>query len=109
MENGSTDHTLEFAKEFALNHPNFLVYQEQQRGKGNAVQQGMLKARGQYRFICDADLSMPIEEIQKFLPPALTDFDIAIGLPKRRMAKVLGVAYNTLDRFIERNNLMPAK
>ena len=34
---------------------------------------------------------------------------IAIGLPKRRMAKVLGVAYNTLDRFIERNNLMPAK
>jgi len=79
VENGSTDHTLEFAKEFALNHPNFLVYQEQQRGKGNAVQQGMLKARGQYRFICDADLSMPIEEIQKFLPPALTDFDIAIG------------------------------
>lgn len=34
---------------------------------------------------------------------------IAIGLPKRRMAKVLGVAYNTLDRFIERNNLIPAK
>jgi len=26
---------------------------------------------------------------------------IAIGLPKRRMAKALGVAYNTLARFIE--------
>lgn len=30
---------------------------------------------------------------------------LAIGLPKRRMAKVLGVAYNTLERFIERKGL----
>jgi len=30
---------------------------------------------------------------------------IAIGLPKRRMAKTLGVAYNTLARFIERRKL----
>lgn len=30
---------------------------------------------------------------------------LAIGLPKRKIAKVLGVAYNTLDRFISRNNL----
>ncbi|KWF77600.1 hypothetical protein WL93_26680 [Burkholderia diffusa] len=28
---------------------------------------------------------------------------IAIGLPKRRMAKALGVAYNTLERYIDRN------
>ncbi len=27
---------------------------------------------------------------------------LAIGLPKRRMAKVMGVSYNTLDRFIDR-------
>ncbi|MBK8781963.1 MAG: glycosyltransferase family 2 protein [Anaerolineales bacterium] len=79
VENGSSDQTLALAQEFALNHPNLIVCQEQQRGKGNAVRQGMLKALGQYRFICDADLSMPIEEIQKFIPPALADFDIAIG------------------------------
>lgn len=30
---------------------------------------------------------------------------LAIGLPKRKIAKVLGVAYNTLDRFIERKKL----
>lgn len=30
---------------------------------------------------------------------------LAIGLPKRKMAKALGVAYNTLDRFIERRKL----
>jgi dolichyl-phosphate beta-glucosyltransferase len=29
--------------------------------------------------MCDADLSMPLEEISRFLPPNLTDFDVAIG------------------------------
>jgi dolichyl-phosphate beta-glucosyltransferase len=79
VENGSTDRTLEFAHEFASNHPNLIIIHEQQRGKGNAVRRGMLEAHGDYRFICDADLSMPIEEVQKFIPPALDDFDLAIG------------------------------
>ncbi len=39
----------------------------------------MLEAHGEYRFICDADLSMPIDEVQKFIPPALNDFDLAIA------------------------------
>ena len=36
-------------------------------------------ARGEYRFICDADLSMPIEEVNRFLPPVLEGYDIAIA------------------------------
>lgn len=79
VENGSSDRTLELAHEFAAKYPNLIVYQEHQRGKGNAVRHGMLEAHGTYRFICDADLSMPIEEIQKFIPPTLNDFDVAIG------------------------------
>jgi dolichyl-phosphate beta-glucosyltransferase len=39
----------------------------------------MLEAAGQYRFICDADLSMPIAETAKFLPPQLSGYDVAIG------------------------------
>lgn len=39
----------------------------------------MLSARGEYRFICDADLSMPIEDLQKFLPPRTENFDVAMG------------------------------
>ena len=66
-------------KSLPSKHSNLIICQEQQPGKGNAVQHGMLKAQGQFRFICDADLSMPIEEIQKFIPPVLTNFDIAIG------------------------------
>lgn len=79
VENGSSDHTLEIAQSFARQKNNLHVLQETQRGKGNAVRRGMLDARGEYRFICDADLSMPIEEVTKFIPPALADFDVAIG------------------------------
>lgn len=79
VENGSSDRTFEIARAFAEQHPQLRVLQNDQRGKGLAVRRGMLEARGQYRFICDADLSMPIEEVGKFIPPTLTDFDVAIG------------------------------
>ncbi|NWF64959.1 MAG: glycosyltransferase family 2 protein [Chloroflexi bacterium] len=79
VENGSTDSTYELASGFARTHANLIVIHEEQRGKGNAVRRGMLEAHGEYRFICDADLSMPIEDLPKFLPPAMDDFDIAIA------------------------------
>ena len=79
IENGSSDRTLEMAREFASRHSNLIVIHEEQAGKGNAVRRGMLEAHGEYRFICDADLSMPITELEKFLPPVLNGFDIAIA------------------------------
>jgi len=79
VENGSSDRTLELARDFAGQYPNLLVLHEDRAGKGNAVRRGILEARGEYRFICDADLSMPIEEVQKFLPPALSGFDVIIA------------------------------
>ncbi len=78
VENGSSDRTFEVAQAFAKRHESFRVLQTE-RGKGTAVKRGMLAARGEYRFMCDADLSMPVEEIPKFIPPALNDFDIAIA------------------------------
>jgi len=78
-ENGSTDKTFEVAQKFAERHKNLRVIHNEERGKGGAVQCGVREADGEYVFICDADLSMPVEEISKFLPPALKDFDIAIG------------------------------
>ena len=79
VENGSSDRTLEMAREFASRHSSLIVIHEEQPGKGNAVRRGVLEAHGQYRFICDADLSMPISELEKFLPPVLNGFDIAIA------------------------------
>lgn len=78
VENGSSDRTYEVARQFAKQHKNLSVIQSE-KGKGAAVQRGMLAAQGQYRFMCDADLSMPVEEIVKFIPPKLQDFDIAIA------------------------------
>ncbi len=84
VENGSTDRTFEIATEFSLRHENLRTIQETARGKGLAVKRGMLAAGGEFRFICDADLSMPIQEVNKFLPPAITNFDIAIGSREAR-------------------------
>jgi dolichyl-phosphate beta-glucosyltransferase len=79
VENGSTDRTAEVAEAFAREHPNLRVLRETRRGKGLAVRRGILAATGDYRFICDVDLSMPIEQVPRFLPPALRDVPIAIA------------------------------
>jgi len=79
VENGSSDRTAEVAERFAQAAPGLRVLREARRGKGLAVRRGMLEATGEYRFICDADLSMPIDQINRFLPPELVDYEIAIA------------------------------
>jgi glycosyltransferase involved in cell wall biosynthesis len=72
VENGSRDRTLEIARRLARSHPNLVVLHEDLPGKGRAVRSGVLAARGEYRFIADADFSMPVEQVNRFLPPACT-------------------------------------
>lgn len=79
VENGSTDRTLAVAEEHAARFPMLRVIHEEQRGKGRAVRRGMLAARGEYRFFCDVDLSMPITEINRFFPPQLEGAEIVIA------------------------------
>lgn len=79
VENGSIDRTTEVAQAFAKDHPYVRVIQAPVRGKGLAVKVGMLAATGDYRFICDTDLSMPIEEIVHFLPPNINGHDVIIA------------------------------
>lgn len=90
VENGSADRTLEVAQAYAAQHPYVRVISVDTRGKGLAVKAGMLAARGEYRFICDADLSMPIEEIVKFLPPYADGYDISIGTREGKLANRIG-------------------
>ncbi|MGE5221988.1 MAG: dolichyl-phosphate beta-glucosyltransferase [Omnitrophica WOR_2 bacterium] len=79
VENGSRDRTLEIAREYARRYCSLRVLKSEQRGKGLAVRLGMLQAAGEYRLMADADLSMPVTEINRFIPPGLTNFDIAIA------------------------------
>jgi len=79
VENGSHDETLVIARSYTEKLPNLRVLSEEKRGKGLAVKRGMLEANGKYRFLCDADLSMPIEQVNRFFPPATDPVDVAIG------------------------------
>jgi len=79
VENASQDNTAGVVEGFMARYPVISMIQEEKPGKGLAVKRGMLAARGEYLFICDADLSMPIEEVAKFLPPQLEDYDVAIA------------------------------
>jgi dolichyl-phosphate beta-glucosyltransferase len=79
VENGSNDQTYSKAIAYTRRFSQLHVLQERRRGKGLAVKQGMLKAQGEYRFMTDVDFSMPVEEINRFLPPSLADYDVAIA------------------------------
>ena len=56
-----------------------LLMNEKNRGKGFSVRKGVLDARGALILISDADLSTPIEELEKFLPWIKKGYDIVIG------------------------------
>lgn len=79
VENGSDDRSYEIAAAFCAEHASFSVHQLTSRGKGLAVRWGMLAAKGAYRMMLDADLSMPVNQINRFFPPQLEDIDIAIA------------------------------
>jgi len=109
IENGSTDDTLIIARSQIEMMPSLRVLEINERGKGLAVKTGMLAAKGQYRFMCDADLSMPIEQISRFLPPKLDQVDVAIGSREAEGARrfdeplirhKIGRVFNTIVRWM---------
>ena len=109
VENGSSDETLALAQSYQKQMPYLRVFAESERGKGLAVRRGMLEAGGEYRFLCDADLSMPIEQVNRFLPPVLDGVDIAIGsreLPgsvrydEPGYRHMIGRIFNTMVRWL---------
>jgi dolichyl-phosphate beta-glucosyltransferase len=79
VNNNSTDRTEEVIQKFCSEYPFMMALFEETPGKGSAVRKGMLEARGEFLFMCDADLSMPIEQLNKFFPPQLEGVDIAIA------------------------------
>ncbi|MDO9086429.1 MAG: glycosyltransferase family 2 protein [Anaerolineaceae bacterium] len=108
VENGSHDRTLEIAQSFQDKMPSLRVIQEQQSGKGLAVRSGMMAAQGQYRIFCDADFSMPVTEISKFIPKTGEKYDIAIAsreLPDSKRVDepefrhLIGRVFNSLVRY----------
>lgn len=79
VENGSQDDTYKIACNFQKDMPYLRVIEEKLSGKGLAVRSGMLAAQGKYRIFCDADFSMPVAEISKFVPVVEESYDVAIA------------------------------
>jgi dolichyl-phosphate beta-glucosyltransferase len=107
VDDGSSDETAALVAAFVGDEPRIVLQREPHRGKGGAVRAGMLAAQGQRRVLCDADLSVPIEELTKLLARVPAHADIAIGCrestgarrigePRRR--HVMGRAFNALVR-----------
>jgi glycosyltransferase involved in cell wall biosynthesis len=80
VDDGSSDATARAADEFAAVNPHIRVLRNPgNRGKGYSVRHGMLAARGAWRLFTDADLSSPIEELDKLWAAVSNGPEIAIG------------------------------
>jgi len=66
VDDGSSDKTADVVR--SMQTPTLrLIRNEYNRGKGFAVKTGVLASSGEYVIFSDADLSAPIEELQKLL------------------------------------------
>lgn len=81
VDDGSTDGTVALVQAMSCELASLRCLPcPSNRGKGHAVRVGMLAAIGEVRLMCDADGSMPAEEMPKLIAPIFSGkADIAIG------------------------------
>ena len=80
VEDGSRDRTAQRAAEALRGMERHTILSlPRNRGKGAAVKEGVMKAVGEFIIFSDADLSTPIEELEKFWPWMEQGFDVVIG------------------------------
>ena len=79
VDDGSSDGTAGLVVSWARGEPRVRVESIPHAGKGWAVRAGMLAATGRSRFMCDADLAMPIAYLDDFLRRIDDGYDIVIG------------------------------
>ena len=89
VDDGSRDGTARVVEEFARDNKCLrLVRNPGNRGKGYAVRHGMLEAKGEWILYTDADLSAPIEELEK-LCRAAREQDAAVAIGSRAVDRSL--------------------
>jgi glycosyltransferase involved in cell wall biosynthesis len=105
VDDGSCDGTVGVAQGSAGDLPGLRVIGRPHRGKGAAVRAGMLAAGHPWIILCDADLSMPVDQIHRLLQALLDGCQIAVGsreLPESRRYQepahrhLMGRAFNLL-------------
>jgi glycosyltransferase involved in cell wall biosynthesis len=110
VDDGSSDDTSDIVRR--LTFPGLrLIRNDVNHGKGFAVQMGVLAAAGEYVLFSDADLSAPIEELDKLLQAAESQHaDVVIGsraldrsfikIHQTRTREVGGILFNRMVRIL---------
>jgi dolichyl-phosphate beta-glucosyltransferase len=80
VDDGSSDDTVAVARRHAGDRSALRIESYRpNRGKGYAVRHGLARARGEVVLFTDADLSTPIEELDKLLRAFTEGADVVIG------------------------------
>jgi len=90
VDDGSVDDTAAIVADAARSDGRVKLVRAPHAGKGAAVRRGMLEARGTWRFLADADLSMPISELKRFLDAAAHGGDVIVGSREADGARRVG-------------------
>jgi len=95
VDDGSSDWTTEvvktidiYGKEIKEQDMGTVMENVKNVGKGFSVARGILKAKGRYILFTDADLSTPIQEVEKLLKYLEEGYDIAIGSRRLKESEV---------------------
>ena len=109
VDDGSADETAEIVSGWARRARGVRLIRIAHFGKGWAVRTGMLESKGEYRFMCDADLSMPIEWLDRFVEMMDEGAEVVIGAREGEGARrfdepfhrhLMGRAFNVATRVI---------
>jgi len=111
VDDGSQDGTPALVAARAATWPALkLVAAATNGGKGRAVQLGMAAATGRYRVFSDADLSVPIEDVELLLRPLRNGASVAIASRGLRESQIelhqpwyretMGKIFNKLVRLL---------
>jgi glycosyltransferase involved in cell wall biosynthesis len=109
VDDGSSDETSSIVKGLGFARLR-LIRNEKNHGKGFAVRMGTFLASGEYVLFSDADLSAPIDELEKLLYAAETQgADVVIGsravdrsliaIHQSRVREVGGILFNRMVRL----------
>jgi glycosyltransferase involved in cell wall biosynthesis len=79
VNDGSRDDTLAELQKVQKELPLQIISHLQNEGKGKVVRDGILSSRYEIAMFLDADLAIPIEELEKFLVEIDRGYDLAIA------------------------------
>jgi glycosyltransferase involved in cell wall biosynthesis len=79
VDDGSTDRTADVVLKYRRKTYRVKLIQVPHRGKGAAVRHGVSQARGEFVFLCDADLKQGVSQLERLETALMSGADVAIG------------------------------